>query len=120
MSRIEKGRRGEEVAVKLLRSIGYTVLETNFRTKHGEVDIIALDGETIVFVEVKTRTSEKYGTGAEAVDERKQRHIINVSHDYMAQKGLDEPYIRFDVIIVMMDDAGSSAEHYKDAFGDLD
>ncbi len=120
MSKIAKGRFGEEVAVKLLRSAGYAILETNFKTIHGEVDVIALDGETIVFVEVKTRTSERYGTAAEAVDARKQRHIINVSHDYLAQKGLEEPYVRFDVIGVMMDGSRSKTEHFKDAFGDFD
>ena len=86
MSKIEKGRRGEQEAVRFLRSSGYKILEQNYRSVHGEIDIVALDGETVVFVEVKTRTSEKYGTAAEAVGTRKQRHIINASFDFLSSK----------------------------------
>ncbi len=124
MSKIAKGKLGEEEAVRFLRSRGYKIVEQNYRTKHGEIDIVAIDskgkGETMVFVEVKARTSERYGTATEAVDARKQRHIINSSHSFIEAKGLDDPYVRFDVITVMMDGERCSVEQYKDAFGDVE
>ncbi len=123
-SKIEKGRRGEEEAVRFLRSSGYRIVEQNFRSRHGEIDIVAIDRkgkrETVVFVEVKTRTSERFGTAAEAVDARKQRHIINASHDFLAEKGFGDQYVRFDVITVMLGSGSSSVEQYKDAFGDIE
>ncbi|MBE9529006.1 MAG: YraN family protein [Proteobacteria bacterium] len=123
-TKIEKGRRGEAEAVKLLRSSGYKIVEQNYRCPYGEIDIIAIDskgkGKPIVFVEVKARTSERYGTAAEAVGARKQRHIIDASHAFIESKKLGEPYIRFDVITVMLGDNGCSVEHFTDAFGEVE
>ncbi len=117
MSKIAKGIKGEGEAVKFLRSKGYKIVEKNYRCIHGEIDIVALDGETVVFVEVKTRTSERFGTAAEAVDAKKQRHIINASCAFLAEKRVDDPYVRFDVVTVMLNSGKCTVELYKDAFG---
>lgn len=122
-TKIEKGRRGEEEAVNFLRSCRYKIVEQNFRCQYGEIDIIAVDrkgeGAPVVFIEVKARTSERYGTAAEAVGARKQRHIIDASHAYIELKRLGDPYVRYDVITVMLGiDKKCSVEHFKNAFGE--
>jgi putative endonuclease len=74
-ARLPLGRRGERAAEKYLRRCGYRIVERNFRAAGAEIDIVAMDGETLVFVEVKTRRSRDAGAPEEAVDERKQKQI---------------------------------------------
>ena len=92
------GRRGEKRAVDYLRGCGYSILKTNYKTPFGEADIVALDGETFVFCEVKTRQSERFGSAAEAVDWRKQRRYIDIARFFMMRAG--ERAVRFDVLEV--------------------
>ncbi len=96
-----KGDIGENKAVNYLTDKGYEILETNYKNKLGEIDIIAKDGERIVFVEVKARATAKYGYPREAVNEYKQRKIRMVAESYLKSKRLLNSYIRFDVIEIL-------------------
>ncbi len=97
------GAEGENIVRLYLERHGWRILETNFRCAHGEMDLIAeerIEGEpTLVFIEVKTRRSARYGAPAEAVDARKQRKLIAIAGAYLAQRdeGGEEPACRFDV-----------------------
>jgi putative endonuclease len=95
------GKLGEEKARNYLAFKFYKILEMNYRTKAGEIDIIAKDGDCVVFVEVKTRTNDNYGSPCEAVSYYKQKHIINVAKSYIAKIGF-EMECRFDVIEVVI------------------
>lgn len=98
------GRRGEEIAANYLAKNDYYILEKNFRCKIGEIDIIAFDKEEkkIVSIEVKTRRSIKYGLPREAVDKKKQKHIISATKYYLLINKLMNYKIRFDVIEVYL------------------
>ena len=107
----ELGARCEERAADFLRCCGYRVLERNYRTKTGEIDIVARDRDTIVFVEVRARASPSFGGAAETVGPVKRRKLIKTALAYVSARRLDCP-LRFDVIAV---EAGR-LEHICDAF----
>ncbi|MBN2428535.1 MAG: YraN family protein [Deltaproteobacteria bacterium] len=110
------GRWGEDLAVDFLKKRGMKILERNFRCPAGEIDIIARCGKHIIFVEVKTRKSEMFGTPQEAVNLRKQRQIIRAAQWYLEQKPLNlQP--RFDVLAIRAGDNQPELEHIPDAFG---
>lgn len=92
------GRKGEEEAVKYLEGQGYKIIERNFFCRQGEIDIIALDKEYIVFVEIKARTSTDYGLPSEAVTGRKIKHMIKAIQYYLYKRNLEKANIRIDVI----------------------
>ncbi|MGV3518506.1 YraN family protein [Luteitalea sp.] len=94
------GRDGEGAAREALRSCGYVILAERFRVAHGEIDIVARDHETIVFIEVKTRRGRAYGGGAAAVTWRKQRTIVRVAEAFLARARLSHLPCRFDVVAV--------------------
>jgi putative endonuclease len=110
------GIQGENRAVAELERLGYAVLARRYRTRHGEIDIVARDGETIVFVEVKAKESAEFGTGAAAVTARKQRRVISMAVDYLARNRLTSCPCRFDVVAI--DGVGEDATitHYQGAF----
>lgn len=115
------GQRGEETAVKILIKQGYKILERNFRTKMGEIDIIARDGEYTCFVEVRLRKNNNFGTPADTIDERKRRRIINTATYYAQKKRIYDTPMRFDVVVINADTFGAQlsnirAEVIKDAF----
>ena len=114
----QEGDLGEAIATKFLKKSGYKILELNYRTPLGEIDIIAKDKETIVFVEVKTRSSKKFGLPGEAVNYQKQRHIRNSALYYLKSKGLlDKVSARFDVISILMSNITDyEIEHLQNAF----
>jgi putative endonuclease len=95
------GISGENLACEELARQGYAVLATRYRTRVGELDIVARDGDTLVFVEVKTRTSQDFGAPAEAVTRRKQRRIVTMARWYLTEKGLHGRLCRFDVVTVL-------------------
>lgn len=97
------GAIGEELAVELLKETGYTVIQQNYRCKHGEIDIIAKEGGTIVFVEVKTRRNIWYGTPEEAVGYRKQRQLKLLAAQYLARYHDISRPCRFDVVSILLD-----------------
>ncbi|MDP2168236.1 MAG: YraN family protein [Thermodesulfovibrionales bacterium] len=110
------GAEGEDMAVKFLKKKGLKILERNLRTPFGEIDIIAKDGGTVVFIEVKTRLSDYFGHPAEAVGYRKKKHIERAALYYLSARRHNAA-ARFDVIsIIMRPGAGEAIEHIKDAF----
>jgi putative endonuclease len=115
--RLSLGRWGEEEAARFLRRLGMTIVERNLRTPVGEIDIIARQGKTLVFVEVKTRRSDAFGTPQEAVGPTKQRQIIRAAQWYLGDgkgRGLQP---RFDVVAVRAGSKGPCVEHIVNAFG---
>ncbi len=106
------GNKGEGLVVKYLKKQGYTLLKRNYRTPFGEADIIAKEGEEIVFIEVKTRTTDGYGLPSEAVGRGKQRRYYQIAKCYWLETG-EEPNARFDVAEVYAD---GRIEHIKNAF----
>jgi len=115
--RIGLGRRGEEAAGRHLQSLGYRILERRYRTRAGEIDFIARDGDAVVFIEVKTRTSLRCGRPAEAVDRRKRARISRAASLYLARLGGGDVACRFDVVEVMEGPAGAlSVRLIRDAF----
>ena len=106
------GNYGEALAVKYLTNLGYNILDRNFTSKMGEIDIIAEDGEYLVFVEVKYRTDTAYGLPFEAVTKAKQRKIKKTAQYYLLRHNAFDKDCRFDIIDVQ----GDVIEHYKNAF----
>lgn len=96
--RQELGKEGEDFAADYLQKQGYEIIDRNFECKQGEIDIIAKDKNEYVFIEVKTRQNLHYGMPCEAVDERKQKHILNATKYYIYSHKLEDQYIRIDVI----------------------
>lgn len=99
---IETGQSGEFIAKEYLIDKGYNILETNYRNKIGEIDIIAMDRDILVFIEVKTRRDYSYGYAFEAVNIKKQKKIINTSMVYIKYKRLLNLQLRYDIIEVYL------------------
>lgn len=95
------GDRGEIAAERFLLRRGWIIVARGFETEQGEIDIVAVDGETVVFVEVKTRTNLERGLPEEAVDETKQRKIVAMATAFIRRYRLDEQHFRFDVISIL-------------------
>lgn len=106
------GNSGENISEVYLKKLGYKILERNFYIGGGELDIIALDGDTLVFVEVKTRNSFSFGSPLESITKHKIDKIIFCAKLYISSKKLHNMPVRFDVISI----AGQEIEHIKDAF----
>jgi putative endonuclease len=105
--------------VRYLKKKGYRILVRNYTAPTGEIDIIAADGGTLVFVEVKARSDDLFGEPAEAVDHRKRRRIMNTALHYLA--GLKREYLgRFDIVSVHLRGRKAEIEHLPDAFGAAD
>jgi len=96
------GKIGENLAANFLISKGFEILERNFRTDSGEIDLIVRDSNQIVFVEVKTRTSTNYGMPEEAVTLKKQQHLINSAQEYIDNHAAGLENYRIDVISILM------------------
>jgi putative endonuclease len=114
--RRETGRRGEDVAAAYVTGLGYRVVVRNFRCRAGEIDLVALDAETIVFVEVRSRTGTGRGTPLESVDGRKQAQVGRVARHFLAARGWHERAARFDVVGVRLDAEPPVVEHVRGAF----
>lgn len=110
------GRAGEALAVAALETRGYTVLERRYRLRTGEVDIIARDGTTLVFVEVKARHDREFGDPSEAVTRQKQQRLVALAREYLHAHGLDEAPCRFDVVSVLAGPGAPEVEVIVDAF----
>jgi putative endonuclease len=111
------GRRGEDLAHRYLRSAGLRVMARNYRPNAGdsEVDIIARDGDTVVFVEVKSRTSSEFGSPERAIDAEKQKHIIRAARSYATRAGIAWNQVRFDTISITFSEPPAIV-HQQDAF----
>lgn len=110
------GKKNEKLAVGFLKRRGYRIIERNFRTRMGEVDIIATDGDTIVFVEVKARRSGRYGHPKFAVTPAKQRHLSIAALSYLKKTGNTGARARFDVVTVRYAGDMPTVEHFQNAF----
>jgi putative endonuclease len=111
------GQAGEEAAVAFLQHQGYHILERNFRNPLGEIDIIAKEGDTICFIEVKTRRNEAFGSPFESITPTKQRKLIHVALSYLKAKGREESKARFDAVAVFREEDGPERiEIIKNAF----
>ena len=107
---------GEDLACGELRRRGYDIVERRYRTRFGEIDIVAREGGYTVFVEVKTREGNDFGDGAEAVTEWKQRRVAQMAVEYIARHDLHDSPCRFDVVVVSVVNGTSSIEVYPHAF----
>jgi putative endonuclease len=115
---LKSGAQGEEYAARLLKKAHYKIIERNFRTPIGEIDIVARDGECLVFVEVRTRRSIAYGLPQETIDARKRERLHKAARWYLQKHRLDDVPCRFDVVAVVRTDENTEpdAEIIKDAF----
>jgi putative endonuclease len=121
-SRSFLGRSGEAAAISFLRRKLYSIMDANFRTRYGEIDIIARRGDVIAFVEVKTRRGDLFGKPFEAVGPRKQEQLRRMASSWLALHHTDDTVrssiFRFDVISIIVDDGGrvKDLQHLEDAF----
>ena len=110
------GDQGEEIALQYLLRKGYSLVERNYRTRYGELDLILHDGDTLVFVEVKLRRGIHFGKPLEAVTERKQATIRAIAGQYLAEEEPEFEEARFDVVGILLRGASHGIEHVQDAF----
>jgi putative endonuclease len=115
-SRQVLGKEGEKVAEQYLCQKGYRLVERNYRCAAGEVDLIVLDRRVVVFVEVKTRTDDRFGTPLEAVELRKQKKMIQAAQFFLSAKKLHEREARFDVVGISWPAGAPVVEHIENAF----
>jgi putative endonuclease len=116
--RLPLGRRGENAAARFLARRGYKIVARGQRGQIGELDLVAIDGRTVVFVEVKTRTTQEAGHPADAVDENKQRQLTRVALAFLQRHDLLEAKSRFDVVAITWpaDGRRPHIEHFPSAF----
>ena len=112
----EIGQRGEEMAVSFLKGLNYQILERNYRCKLGEVDIIARDNDTLVFIEVRTRSSLDFGLPQESINRRKRHQISKVALEFMLRKKMKNIPARFVVFAITLEPGKEKVDHIKDAF----
>jgi len=110
------GKTGEELACHELGRRGYVILARRYRSRFGEIDIVARDGQVTVFVEVKARAGDEFGGGAAAVTPWKQRRIAQMALDYLSRHNLHDRPCRFDVVTVDVHDKEPDIVVYADAF----
>jgi putative endonuclease len=110
------GDRGEDLAAASLKKQGYKILARNYITPLGEIDLVARQGKTVVFVEVKTRTGHGYGSPQEAVHPAKQARLRRLAEYYLKQQRLQSAPVRFDVVGITIADEGPQVEIIQDAF----
>ncbi len=114
--RLALGRRGEERAVSYLKGLSYRILERNYKSRFGEIDIIAKDKGVLSFVEVKTRQTPSFGKPEEGVHPKKQHQLSKVALDYLHKNKLTNCEARFDVIAIQFLPQGEEIELIKNAF----
>lgn len=100
------GARGEALAWNFLRKQGYSILEKNYRTRFGEIDVIAQRQGVLIFLEIKTRRDTRFGLPAEAVDWKKRQKLIRVAEAYLQAKRLENRPARFDILSVVWNGTG--------------
>jgi len=110
------GQSGEDLACTELERRGYAILARRYRSRFGEIDVVARDDQTIVFVEVKARAGDEFGGGAAAVTPWKQRRIAQMAVDYLSRNALHDQPCRFDVVTVDIKDDGPEIVVYTHAF----
>ena len=114
--RVLLGKTGEDLACLELQHRGYAIIARRHRCRGGELDIIARDGPTLVFIEVKARDSREFGDAAEAVTWQKRRRIVRLASEYVMRHHLGDSPCRFDVVSIQFDDERPVIEVYQNAF----
>jgi putative endonuclease len=109
------GKRGEIMAANYLRNNGFTIIATNWRQRHLEIDIIASENNLLVFIEVKTRHSSQWGEPETAVDKKKQRFLTQAANEYIYLTNY-QGEVRFDIVGILFTPKGHNLVHVKDAF----
>ncbi len=121
MEHIELGKKGEKIAVSFLKKRKYKIVERNYRCPFGEIDIVAKEGDVLVFVEVKTRRSQDFGLPKDSIVKHKMKRMYRAALCYMNEKRIWNKQARFDVIsIVIRKDGKKDIELIKDAFSKED
>jgi putative endonuclease len=115
-NRLRSARWGEALAAWFLRLKGFHVEARNWRCPQGELDLVCRDGDTLVFVEVKTRATGVAGDPEDAVDRRKQQRLVRLAYAYLAHLGGETPPCRFDVVAIERSRLGPRIRHLKAAF----
>jgi len=115
-ARIDMGKRGEDLACRELERRGYEIVARRFRVRSGELDIVARDGATLVFVEVKARASRAFGDAAEAVTPRKQLQLTRLANEYLMRHHLSDCPCRFDIVAIHFDEGSPEIEILQNAF----
>jgi putative endonuclease len=116
MANKDLGKKGEEIALRFLKKKGYRIIETNYVCKLGEMDLIAKEKDTLVFIEVKTRTSMHFGPPQLAVTNFKQRQLSKVALSFLKEKKLEDVKARFDVVAILLGQKGEEIELIRNAF----
>jgi putative endonuclease len=111
----ELGKKGEDLAVQLLREKGYTILETNYRFLKAEVDIIATKEDVLIAVEVKTRSTPEFGDPQDFLKPQQIKRLVKAVDHYVNEKDLDVE-VRFDIVAIIKNKLGTRIEHLEDAF----
>ncbi|MFH1782133.1 MAG: YraN family protein [Candidatus Omnitrophota bacterium] len=109
--KISTGKKGEALALDFLKKQGYKILQKNYKTKLGEIDIIGRDGPYTSFIEVKARTGKRFGLPEESVDIKKQIKLTNVALYYIKEHAIKDTLLRFDVVSI--EDVNSSSPEIK-------
>jgi putative endonuclease len=115
-ARVALGKTGEDLACRELTRRGYVILARRYRGHGGELDIIARDGATVVFVEVKARDGHAFGDAAEAVTALKRRRIVRIATDYIMRHHLTDSACRFDVVAIHVESGRPVVEIIQNAF----
>ena len=114
--RLDLGKLGEKLALKKIKRLGYKCVTRNYRCSLGEVDLIAKDGECLVFIEIKTRKGKSLGYAKEAIDGRKRRQLSKVALAYMKSNDCCDTKSRFDVVAINLSDEEDQIEVIRNAF----
>ncbi len=110
------GQAGETLAAEVLQRRGYTILQRNYRTPYGEIDLVAQQGDALVFIEVKLRRSPRFGSAAEAVTAVKKRRLVEAAALYLQEGGDPDAKLRFDVVAITVRQGKAEVEVFQDAF----
>lgn len=116
MNKRVRGKQGEDRAVDFLQNKGYRILQRNFRYERGEIDIVAEDDKTLVFVEVKVRYSNSFGNPEDAIGISKQNRLRKVAEGYLLKNNIDNKECRFDVVAIDYQNDKTEIRHIEDAF----
>jgi putative endonuclease len=112
----EQGNKGEQIAMQYLKRLGFEIVEMNYRFGHGEIDIVAREGETLVFCEVKMRKNEMYGDPEFAITPKKQQQIRKVALGYLYEHEIKEQECRFDVVAIRLYRSTPEINYIRNAF----
>ena len=116
LSNRKRGDVGEELAAQFLTNKGYKILDRNYRFEHVEIDIIAEEGDELVFVEVKSRRSKSFGEPEDGVTEKKEEHVRDAAEGYLYERNIENRKCRFDVVAVEFRNGEPNIRHTQDAF----